>query len=151
MYVVTDEQQKDMERRFTYHKPGGDQTERYQAMRGYAREYALMLVRCVPDSRERALALTKLEEAVMWANAGIARNETHCEAAPAPEGLPPGFEKFNLTQTLEPKPEPQVVKVEPMEAAAAADQAADGAGQVAEKQTVSAHEVGAVPPGVLGA
>jgi len=28
-----------------------------------------------PDSREKSLAFTKLEEAVMWANASIARNE----------------------------------------------------------------------------
>ena len=29
----------------------------------------------VPQGRERALALTKLEETIMWANAGIARSE----------------------------------------------------------------------------
>lgn len=28
----------------------------------------------VPDSREKSIALTKLEEALMWANAGIARH-----------------------------------------------------------------------------
>jgi hypothetical protein len=28
-----------------------------------------------PDSREKFLAMTKLEEVVMWANAGIARND----------------------------------------------------------------------------
>lgn len=28
-----------------------------------------------PTSREQELALTKLEEAIMWANASIARNE----------------------------------------------------------------------------
>lgn len=27
----------------------------------------------VPDGREKALAMTKLEEVMMWANAGIAR------------------------------------------------------------------------------
>ena len=34
-----------------------------------------MLVDECPDSRELSVALTKLEEAVMWANAAIARNE----------------------------------------------------------------------------
>lgn len=28
-----------------------------------------------PNSREQAVAFTKLEESIMWANAGIARNE----------------------------------------------------------------------------
>ncbi|WP_423802993.1 DUF7681 family protein [Paenibacillus pseudetheri] len=28
----------------------------------------------VPNSREKASALTKVEEAVFWANAGVARN-----------------------------------------------------------------------------
>lgn len=28
-----------------------------------------------PSSRERSLAMTKLEEAVMWANSAIARNK----------------------------------------------------------------------------
>ena len=28
-----------------------------------------------PDSREKSTAITKIEEAVMWANAAIARNE----------------------------------------------------------------------------
>jgi hypothetical protein len=32
-----------------------------------------MLNELVPDSREKSLAITHLEEAVMWANAGIAR------------------------------------------------------------------------------
>lgn len=29
----------------------------------------------IPESRELSLALTKLEEAMFWANAGIARNQ----------------------------------------------------------------------------
>ena len=37
------------------------------------------MARCIldrtPKSREQSLALTKLEEAIMWANASIARNE----------------------------------------------------------------------------
>ena len=60
---------------FTYHKPINDQPERYEDLRRMAKELALnILVKC-PDSRERSLAMTKLEEAIMWANASIARNE----------------------------------------------------------------------------
>lgn len=60
---------------FTYHPPFGDQAERYSTIRNLARDLAeSLLVRC-PASRELSLALTKLEEAVFWANASIARNE----------------------------------------------------------------------------
>lgn len=59
---------------FTFHAPKGDQPERYQKIREKAKALALLLVEVCPDRRERSLALTKLEEAVMWANAGIARH-----------------------------------------------------------------------------
>jgi len=60
---------------FTYHAPKGDQTERYELIRNKAKEiYTLINDNC-KDSREKSLAFTKIEEAVMWANAGIARNE----------------------------------------------------------------------------
>lgn len=62
-------------RRFTYHPPKGSQPERYESLRASARMIASLIVACCPDSRERSTALTKLEEAVMWANASIARNE----------------------------------------------------------------------------
>lgn len=65
-----------IEKAFTYHPPKEGQPETYQLIRGMAKDLATNLnVRC-PQSRELSLALTKLEEAVMWANAAIARNET---------------------------------------------------------------------------
>jgi len=63
-------------RDFTYHAPKGDQPQRYERLREAAKALAEMIVMSCPDSRERALAITKLEEAVMWTNAGIARNES---------------------------------------------------------------------------
>jgi hypothetical protein len=64
-----------IENAFTYHAPKGDQAERYTEIRDKAKELALLLdVRC-PNSREKSLALTNLEQAIMWANASIARNE----------------------------------------------------------------------------
>jgi predicted DNA-binding helix-hairpin-helix protein len=39
------------------------------------RELAELIEACCPDSREKSLAHTKVEEATMWANAAIARNE----------------------------------------------------------------------------
>lgn len=65
----------DIERRFTYHAPKGDQTDRYGEIKGLAKHLANMIDDYCPESREKALAVTKLEEAVMWANASIARNE----------------------------------------------------------------------------
>lgn len=66
---------KQIENNFTYHAPKGNQAERYVMLRGKAKEFAVMINDLCPDSREKAVALTNLEQAVMWANASIARNE----------------------------------------------------------------------------
>ena len=65
---------KDIANRFTYHKPDGSQPERYVALREKAKELAELIVQSSYESREQSLALTKLQESVMWANAGIACN-----------------------------------------------------------------------------
>lgn len=64
-----------IENNFTYHAPNPDQIERYGILRFDAKELAEQIRDLCPDSRERSLAFTKLEECVMWANAAIARNE----------------------------------------------------------------------------
>ena len=61
--------QKRFENTYTYHAPKGDQTARYEKLRAKARELAELIEACCPDSH------TKVEEATMWANAAIARNE----------------------------------------------------------------------------
>ncbi len=63
-----------IENAFTYHAPKEGQPAKYQAIRDKAKELAYMIDETVPESREKSLAITKLEESVMWANAGIARN-----------------------------------------------------------------------------
>ena len=45
----------EMETRFTYHAPKGDQQERYVAIRAKARELAELINEATPDSREQAL------------------------------------------------------------------------------------------------
>jgi hypothetical protein len=67
----------DLENRFTYHAPiaGSDQPLRYEALRDKAKEFADMIARYTPPSREQSMALTHLEHAVMQANAAIARHE----------------------------------------------------------------------------
>lgn len=65
----------DLKRRFTHHPPKGDQAVRYGEIRRAAYDLAVVVDELAPDSREKSLAITHLEEAVMWANAAIARNE----------------------------------------------------------------------------
>ena len=48
---------------------------RYTFLREQARVLATNILSNTPRSREQSLALTKLEESIMWANAAIARNE----------------------------------------------------------------------------
>jgi len=61
--------------RFTYHAPHGTQIARYNDLRQAALTFAGLIDALTPVSREQSLALTALEEAVMWANAAIARRE----------------------------------------------------------------------------
>ncbi len=60
---------------FTYHVPKMGQSERYEAIRETAREFALLINEMCPESREKSLAITTLQSAVHWANASIAINE----------------------------------------------------------------------------
>jgi hypothetical protein len=66
----------DLENRFTYHAPKDhEQADRYVRVRQHGYGLAKVIDEMAPDSREKSLAITHLEEAVMWANAAIARNE----------------------------------------------------------------------------
>ena len=67
--------QEQIEKAFTYHAPKDGQPERYTKMRDMAKAFAVVIDNWCPDSREKSMALTKLEESIMWANAAIARNE----------------------------------------------------------------------------
>jgi hypothetical protein len=67
----------DLDVLFTYHAPKGDQADRYQEIRAAAKTFAQLICDESPASRERSHAINKIQEAVMWANAGIARNESH--------------------------------------------------------------------------
>lgn len=65
---------KVIDNNFTYHPPKGDQPELYIRLRDEAKALAYSINSICPESREKSLALTKLEESIMWANASIARN-----------------------------------------------------------------------------
>ena len=66
---------EEIENRFTYHPPKEGQPQRYKTIRAKAKQLAQSISSTCPYSRERATALTRLDEAVFWANAAIARNE----------------------------------------------------------------------------
>lgn len=80
---------KDLDNRFTYHPPHGDQATRYHFLRCAARQFAEQIASRCPESRERSLAFRKIQEAVMWANASIACNEPRVPGPPnPPRGVP---------------------------------------------------------------
>lgn len=74
-YKLTEEESKRLEKDFTYHRPEGTQPARYEEIRAAGGNMAQLLLSDCPRSRELSLALTKIEEAIFWANAAIARNE----------------------------------------------------------------------------
>lgn len=63
-----------IETNFTYHPPRESQRQNHLMLRARAKELALLIDRLCPDSREKALALTQLEQCLMWANASLVRN-----------------------------------------------------------------------------
>lgn len=65
-----------IENNFKYHPPKDELTaNKHDATRFHCKVLADFFDRCLPNSREKSLAMTKLEEAMMWANAAIARNQ----------------------------------------------------------------------------
>lgn len=59
---------------FSYHEPTVAQIELYSQIRNEAKNFAYRINDLCPDSREKSLAMTYLEQTVMWCNAAIARN-----------------------------------------------------------------------------
>jgi hypothetical protein len=57
---------------FSYHSPKGDQPARYEAIRGAARAFALILIEHTRPSADQSAAIRLLRECVMTANASIA-------------------------------------------------------------------------------
>lgn len=69
------ERMKQLDNNYKYHTPSKNQQAFYAKLREDARELAQAFEELCPDGREKSLAHTKLEEALMWANASIARND----------------------------------------------------------------------------
>lgn len=63
----------DLTNRFTYHPPEPEQPEVYQTIRDLAHLWAILVEAATFPCPARTHAVTRVEEAVMWANAAIAR------------------------------------------------------------------------------
>lgn len=64
----------DLNNRFTYHPPSETRAVKHVLIREKGWAFAELVCDNVPPGREQALALERIEEAVMWANAGLARS-----------------------------------------------------------------------------
>jgi hypothetical protein len=65
---------EEIDNNFAYHEATPTQAAKYINIRDHGHSLARLINEYCPEGREKSLAFTKLEEAVMWANAGIARN-----------------------------------------------------------------------------
>ncbi len=65
--------QAELDRRFKYHSPSEFTQEVHEFVRNHYIEFAEVLAESLPESREKALAFTALEESHFWAHAAIAR------------------------------------------------------------------------------
>ena len=73
-----------IENNFNYHAPCYEgQSDKYELIREKAKELAYLIDEICPKSREESLAMAKLEEAVFWANAAVARYIPAQDLSPA--------------------------------------------------------------------
>lgn len=72
-----------IEHNFKYHPPVGDAAGKHAAIRAKAMELAALIDELLPASagREKATAITKCEETMFWACAGIARHSNEGQPA----------------------------------------------------------------------
>jgi hypothetical protein len=61
--------------RMTYHPPTPEARQKHDALIDGFVDLGVLVLELVPEGREKALVLTKLEEAKFWASAGVARNQ----------------------------------------------------------------------------
>jgi hypothetical protein len=67
---------QDLRNRFGFHSKSRDNNAgEHEVVRQGCYLLAEQLIEVVPDGRELALALTNLEQVMMWSNAGVARQD----------------------------------------------------------------------------
>lgn len=67
--------QDDIDYRIDYRQPTPEKKERHEMMRAAFKGLMRHISEKTPPSREQSIAFTKLEEAMFWVNAAIARDE----------------------------------------------------------------------------
>jgi hypothetical protein len=67
--------QDDIDYRVDYREPTPEKKERHEMMRASVKRLMRYVSENTPPGREQSFAFTKLEEAMFWANAAIARDE----------------------------------------------------------------------------
>lgn len=73
---MRDQQVVTMIHNLTNHPPRHDSiVHRFETLRSHAKDLGSAIIALTPASREQSLALTNLEQTVMWAVAAIARNQ----------------------------------------------------------------------------
>lgn len=66
---------EDLYNRFNFHPAKDENTKvQHETIRSACLELAELINETVPEGREKSLAVTHLEEVMMWSNAGIARS-----------------------------------------------------------------------------
>lgn len=61
-----------LDERFKHHEADEDAQSRHQAIYAAGRAMTVAVLQVTGPGREQSLALTKIEEAVMWANKSVA-------------------------------------------------------------------------------
>lgn len=91
-FTPTPPTDEDLENRFNHHPPTSGMIEtKFSTLRACLENTAKAVVRITPPGREQATAITKLEEAMFWANAAVARNQEFYGPAEFPEGPAQGI------------------------------------------------------------
>lgn len=68
--------EQELRDRFRHHPPTTQgRIDAHDGIRSRAADFAVWLNASLPESREKSLALTALQEAAMWANAAVAIHE----------------------------------------------------------------------------
>lgn len=64
---------EELDSRFDYHAPDSTRVLEHERIRNECKQFAAWFDIKLPEGREKALAMTRLEEVMFWANAAIAR------------------------------------------------------------------------------
>ena len=68
-------QASDIDNRFAFHPANDEKGKSHECVRSECRKLAYYLNELLSEGREKSLAVTHLEEVMMWSNAAIARSD----------------------------------------------------------------------------